>query len=228
MILQNNINRDIEEIEDVILKIEKSYEIKFETNELSYVQTFGELCDHIILKLKQHQTNDCTSQQAFYKLKEAILTSNELDKSSIRTDTTLSSIFPRYSRRKQIATLQTKMGFKLNVLRPKHSLSWATVILFLGSIVELFFNWKLGLISIVISILLIQLVSLTGKEFIVKTIGQLADEISQESYLKSRRNPSSINRNEIVKKIEELFIHELALSKTHKKITPETIIVERK
>jgi hypothetical protein len=56
----NHIGTDTESIEDVLKIIEKSYNIKFETNELGYIRTFGELTDHIISKIKLPDNNDCT------------------------------------------------------------------------------------------------------------------------------------------------------------------------
>ena len=226
--MPKHLGSDIEDIEDILFKIEKSYDIKFETNELSHIRTFGELCDHIILKLKQEQADDCTGQQAFYKLREVILTIKQLDKSKVQTDTLLSFIFPRHRRRKQIVEIESKLGFKIKALRAKYFVSGAVFAILFGSFIELFFNWKFGLAGLASSIILIKIVGKTAKEFTVKTIGELADKISQENYLKARRNPATVNRNEIVKKIEQMFIRDLALGKTVKEITPETIIVERR
>ena len=228
MTTQRNLNTDPEDIEDVLRKIEKSYDISFVADELSHVRTFGELCDHIIAKIKQQDADDCTTQQAFYKLRDAIVVSNQLDKASIHSDTSLTSVFPRHRRRKQIAEIESKFGFKLNALRPKYFITWTLAILCLGSLVGLFFNWKLGLIGFVSSLLLFKLAAMTAKEFNEVTVGQLADKMTQENYLKSRRNAATVNRKEIVKKIEELFIRDLGLGSDFKEITPETIIVERK
>ncbi len=120
---QKHLDSDIEDLEDILLKIEKSFDIKFETNELSHVKTFGELCDHVISKLKLKQADDCTSQHAFYKLREAISITKQLDKSNIQTNTLLTAIFPRHQRRKQIAEIENKLGFKIEVLRAKY---WVT------------------------------------------------------------------------------------------------------
>ena len=65
-------NIDPEDVGDVLKKVEKSFGFKFGDTELKDVKTFGELCDIITYKVQGDSTNDCTTQQAFYKLKTAI------------------------------------------------------------------------------------------------------------------------------------------------------------
>jgi hypothetical protein len=58
---------DIEDLEDILIRIEKSFGISFVDNELASVTDFGQLSDSIINKIKIQETESCTSQQAFYK-----------------------------------------------------------------------------------------------------------------------------------------------------------------
>jgi hypothetical protein len=218
---------ETEDVEDVLKIIEESYNIRFETNELSHVNTFGELCDYIISKINLNDVNDCSNQQAFYKLREAIIISKHTDKSNLHTETLLSSIFPKKGRRKQIAQIESHLGFKLKVLRAKHAIDYSLIILCLGSLIWLFINWKLGLLGFISSLFLLKLSEKTGKEFKIKTLGELAEKMTQENYLKSRRDPSTMNKKEIVKKIEQLFIRALGLESDFKEIAPDTIIIER-
>jgi acyl carrier protein len=72
-------NVDSEDLDDVLMKIEKSFHFKFETTELKDVKTFGHLCDIIINKIQGKNIDDCTTQQAFYKLRDAIASSLYID-----------------------------------------------------------------------------------------------------------------------------------------------------
>ena len=69
---------DIEEIEDLLLKVETSFDIRFADNELKGITTFGELCDIIENKIQLENSNDCTTQQAFYKLRDALTETFEI------------------------------------------------------------------------------------------------------------------------------------------------------
>ena len=43
---------DSEDISDLLVKVEKSFNIKFGDKELMHISTFGELCDQIINKIQ--------------------------------------------------------------------------------------------------------------------------------------------------------------------------------
>ena len=45
----------------------------------------------------------------------------------------------------------------------------------------------------------------------ITTVGELSEKIAREHYRKVRRNPATINRNEVTKKVKELFIADLDL-----------------
>jgi hypothetical protein len=43
------------------------------------------------------------------------------------------------------------------------------------------------------------------------TVGQFAEKLSRENYLKSRRLSTTVNKNEVAQKIKDLFIADLGL-----------------
>ena len=204
-------NIDPEDISDVLIKIEKSFGFSFGNTELKDVTTFGELCDIITNKVQGDDSNDCTTQQAFYKLRNTISSTQHLDKTIIIPETELQSIFSKQNRRKKIAAIESDLGFKLNILRPKYSVSCLIIIVLLVSIIGLFFYWQVGLAGLFVSITGFLLADKFANELDLKTVGQLSDKISRENYLQARRNPSTINRNEIAKKVKALFSIELDL-----------------
>ena len=53
-----------------------------------------------------------------------------------------------------------------------------------------------------------------GEELKVDTVGQLADKITQENYLKARRNPSTFNEKEINELLKDWFSNHLKLDKS--------------
>lgn len=220
---EKNLGAHSDDLDEVLMRIEKSYDIRFGEYELKDVRTFGELCDIIINKIKLQDTDDCTTQQAFYKLRDAIIIVKQLDNSSIQTNTPLSSIFPRHRRRKQISEVEKVLGFKVNALRPKHFITGTLVFILLASLPTLYFSWQYGLSGLVLSILLLFVANKTGKEFNEKTVGELAEKMTRENYVKARRNSLTINKAEIPKQIEKLFITDLGLS--DEKISRDTLLI---
>ncbi len=207
-------NIDSEDISDVLVKLEKSFNFKFGKNELENVSNFGELCNIITNKINGDDLKDCTSQQAFYKLRNAIARGQCIDKKDITPDTDLKILFPRNKRRKKIAVIERNLGFKIKILRPKHWLTNSFILIFLISLPMLFFYWQAGLAGLFFSIIGLKLAQKFGNEFDLKNIGEVAEKISRENYLKARRNPETINKNEIKKKIKELFRNDLILQES--------------
>jgi hypothetical protein len=216
-------NIDSEDAGDLLLKIEKSFDIKFGETELMHIKTLGELCDHILSKIQLDHSADCTTQQAFYKLRDAIGTLFRMDSKTIATDFALDIVLPRQNRKERIRDLEDYLGVDLKILRPPRWLTSTLLIVLLVSIVGLFFNWQTGLAGLCMSWVGLWFSSRMGNELDVQTVGQLAEKMARENYLKSRRNPMTVNRNEIEKILTEWFVDDLALDKS--KLTREARFV---
>ncbi len=204
-------NIDPEDVGDVLTKVENSFGFKFGDTELKDVKTFGELCDIITYKVQGERANDCTTQQAFYKLKTAISATTAFPKKEITVNTNLKQLFPRKLRRRQINALDKELGFRTNILRPKLWLPLSLAFVFFASLMGLYFSWQAGLFGITFSITAMKVAFKLGKELDLITVGELAEKLSREYYKKVRRNPSSVNRNEVVRTVKELFMKDLDL-----------------
>lgn len=207
-------NVDPDEISNVLLKVEKSFDFKFGKTELKDVKTFGELCDIIMSKAQGNNSNDCTSQQAFYKIRNAVADTLLLDKSTITLDTDLQKLFPKNIRRQSFRTIDRHLGFKTKVLRPKHSITEILAVTFIASLLGLVAFWQVGLFGLTISIIAMTIANKLGNEFDPLTVRQFSKKISREQYFKSRRDSRTINRNEIEQKVKELFKHDLYVDDT--------------
>jgi hypothetical protein len=205
-------NIDPEEMSDILVKVEKSFGFMFGDNELQNVKTFGELCDLITKKVQGDHVNDCTTQQGFYKLRKAIAATQGIDKDSIRTRTNLLQLFPRHSRRQKMKELESKLDMNVDILDIKAWLGWTIFIGIAGSLILFFVNWKFALSGLTFFIgMSWTSYKFFAKEFKLATVGQLTEKLTRENYLKSRRNSSTINRNEISQKVKEFFSEELDL-----------------
>ncbi|MCT4666176.1 MAG: hypothetical protein N4A45_13200 [Flavobacteriales bacterium] len=216
-------NTDPEDIEDLLVKVEESFGIEFFENELVNIQTFGELCDYIKNKIQLDKKDDCTKQQAYYKLRKAITSILKVDKDKILPDTQLTELLPRQIRKSRINQIEQNLGFKLSLLRPPHFITNFLFLLLVGSFISLFFSWQLGLIGIGFSIGGLWLAYRLGNELDLKTVRQVAEKMTQEHYLKSRRNPKSYNEKEIEKVLIDWFSNDLLIDKS--KLTRETRLI---
>ena len=216
-------NIDSEDIEDLLVKVETSFDIKFVGDELVHITTFGQLCDHIANKIQLDNSDDCTSQQAFYKLRNAISSTLQIENKTISTDFLLADLLPRQSRRSRTRKFEKHLGFKLNILRPPHWVTGTLVISLFASLVGLFFNWQIGLLGLVFSIAGLWFANKIGNELDLQTVGHVAEKMTRESYLKSRRNPKTFNKNEIENVLTDWFSNDLGIDKS--KLTREAKFV---
>jgi len=216
-------NIDIEDASDLLVKIEKSFDIKIGDTELKQIKTLGELFDHIVNKIQLDNSYDCTTQQAFYKLRKAITAIFNIEDKTITTDFPLNKFLPRQGRSKKIKNLEIYLDIQLNILRPPHWVTNTLFIFLLASIVGIFFRWQYGLLGLCISFGGLWFSNKIGNELDVQTVGQLAEKMTRENYLKSRRNPKTINKNEIEKLLNDWFSNDLGLDKS--KLTREAKFV---
>jgi acyl carrier protein len=205
-------NYSSEDIEDVLKLVEKSFNIKFASKELFHIVTFGELCDHISNKLTVENSDDCTTQQAFYKLRTSIVSVTNY--STITSDTLLEDIFPRGDRLLKIEKIEEDLGFNLSILRPPHFISIILISALLISLGALFFDWPTGLSGLLFSVVGLWIANKIGKELDLQTVGQLVKKIIRENYLKSRRNSNTFNKTEIERVLIDLFSDKLDLDKS--------------
>jgi acyl carrier protein len=204
-------NADPDDISDVLLKVEKSFGFRFGKTEISEVKTFGELCDLITNKVSGYPSDDCTTQQSFHKVRDALSFVLDLDKKEIRPGTDLQLILPRHIRRKKMKEIDDFLGFKTKVLDPNEKVSLSFIIILLGSFILLFSFWKIGLTGLLAASLGLHFTFRFANHLTVKTAGELADKLSREHYMQSRRIPSSANKNEITRKVKDLFIADLGM-----------------
>jgi hypothetical protein len=209
-------NYEDEDIFDVVLKLEKSFGLKFEKDAFYNVQTFGDLCDIFINNLQGVDSDNCTTQQAFYKVRNAIVTTQLLDEKSITLDTKLQDIFPRNKRKQKIKALQNELNITLKILDIKLWLGWTIFTGILASLITFFFNWQFAITGLLFFIAVCWIAyKFFANEFQLTTVRQLTEKLARENYVEVRRIKGTINREEILKFIINTFSNDLDIDKAY-------------
>lgn len=212
-----------DDLNDLLTIIEKSYNFRFEGEGFRHVTTFGELVDAITAHICLPNKDDCTSQQAFYKLRTALFVVNGNKRVAIKPDTTLDSLFPRKNRRNDVMQLEQQVGVELNVLQLKAVVAVLLIVLFISSAILLFIKPLYGCLGFISFCIGVYFAQKTANEFAVQTVRQLVEKMTREHYLQSRRNPATINNAELTENIRQVFAHCLDIEATE--ITRESVIV---
>jgi hypothetical protein len=182
--------------------------------------SFGKFCNLIESKITLSNIESCTSQQAFYKLRNAIAKQCNISVISIRTDTSLQELFPVKQRRRNIKAIEKTLGFKLNVLDPHPFVIILLILSFLTFIIGLFFNWQY-IIGLLITCLLLWIAIKTANQLNESTVGDLAAKMVRNNYLLSRRDQNSFNKREVFKTVQSIFVEDHGLDLSE--LTPKCI-----
>lgn len=206
------VNIDPVDMSLFIREIEAYFRIHFYKEELLKVFKFGDLCDLIVNKLEEKESNDCTTQQAFYRIRKALSEAQLFDKNKLSPDTHLEEIFPLKQRRQLIEKFESQLGLRMELLAAGKG--WP---LFLGrltllvSLVTLSCSLLAGLLLMVAACAAILLAKLPGNKFGIKTVRELAEKMALAHYNMIRRSPNVVNQQAIVIKVKELFKKEFGL-----------------
>ncbi|MCU0443955.1 MAG: hypothetical protein MUE85_03495 [Microscillaceae bacterium] len=194
---------DFEDLNDLIAQIETAFAIQFAENELSSKMSVAELCEKVLPKIKAEAVNDCTTQQAFYKLRQILRSVS--GHQVIKPQTKLKTIFPKGKLRNSIQKIEKELQIE--------NLFWvAPTLAGLGlgiGVVGLFFSlilhWTNGM-YLFLSIFFISIISMqTFKVFRFQTVGELSQYLTNFHYFQARRNAYTYNPHEVKKIIKEWF-----------------------
>lgn len=199
---------DPEDLDDVLTKIERSYSISFDTNELRQVETFGQLCEAVTEKIKLAEVADCTSQQAFYKLRTSLTDHFPFERQAIRPTTELATLFPRSTRRASIKKLENAIGFSFGLLTASMYVVSPAVLLLLGSLVS---GSVYGIAGFAVALITLFTARKLARQFTVQTVGELAEKLAREHYTKVRRDSCTVNKSELTDQIRQLFHTDLGI-----------------
>lgn len=197
---------DPEDFGDTLLKLGKSFGTKVTDNSFKDAKTFGDICDIIERQINLTDKDDCTKQQAFYKVRKAIGLTQTLDEKNIELQTKLEEIFSRLNRRQNVKHFQQALGFSVDILTMKTWLTFTIIAGFILSLTAFFFSWQYAVAGLTFFILFTWTASKFSKELSISTVRELTEKISREHYSLARRQNGTMNKNEIVKTIQDVFI----------------------
>lgn len=203
---------DALDIDEIIISIEKSFDIKINDNEANGIKTYGDFETLILSKIEGEEKSDCTSQQAFYKLRNIISENFNIEKKDIKLETKLDEIFPKKNRIKNIQLLEKELSIKNKFLTFSSIQFVVLFIVFSSSIVFLFFN--LFYAFIIFSIGLILSETFKANSFYFKNIKEFSEFLKNENYKNSRRDYNSFNPNEVKDVIKNIFFEKLDIEKS--------------
>ncbi|KZE84040.1 hypothetical protein AV926_02635 [Myroides marinus] len=188
-----------EDLELAIMHFEKDYGFTYANDAFTNVKSIAELIDVICAPISKENKEDCTSQQAFYKLKSVLHKYSE--EAVITPSSQLEKLIKRKNRIATIRSIENELGFELKVLKPTAELSLFLWLVFLGTVVSVFISMYFAMLIGFIWLLSYWIIYSNAKEFKVETVGELVKQMVMNNYFKSRRDPNTINEQEFRKMV---------------------------
>jgi len=186
---------DNEDAEELLTQIERSFDFKFEKDDLINVSSIRDIYDVILDKFTSKKSTSCTSQKAFYILRKDIKALN-IYTGPVFPETLIIHVLKK-NRRKSVKLIETKTGFKLNLLRPPHFLTTINlIILALGLIDWIFYDTLTGIGITAISVFSIWISSRLGTVLKYGSMRELVKHVTSTNYSTIRKD-SVINPNEL-------------------------------
>ena len=214
---------DSEDAGDLFEKIQRSYGFKFNPEELNSVKTFGDLCNLVIRGTDCTHVNDCTSQQAFYKLRKILMSALNIEKDKIIPSSTLAGLTGKSVNIGTFLLLDQQLSGQQALFRSYAWRLWLSGMLLIVGIL-LAATFKNMYCAIFVA------VETTGLFFCLfevwnlsrLTIGQMAKRLSVKQYRLMRSNPDSINKDEVIANLKYMICEDLCLGISPDKIGLDT------
>lgn len=182
----------------IVSFFESDYSLNINDNAFEQVKSMEELVDVIyrsFLKEETIEKEDCTSQQAFYKVREVL--QKYTNQSVIEPNSRLETIISRTDRIANVKGIEEELGFKLNILEPQKSTITVWWFVLCGLLVLTFFDVLYALMGLIVWFFVYKIIYDFGKEFKINTMRELVNQIVMNNYFESRRNPNIINEKEV-------------------------------
>ena len=137
----------------------------------------------------------------------------QLDIKTLTPASELTELFPQKNRQLWTRQIEQQLDFKLHLLRPPNWVTWTLTVTLITSFFLIFFYWQAGLFGLIFSILAFKIAIKLENELDFQTLGQLAEKMTRDNYLKSRRNSKTFNKREIENVLTDLFVNNLSLDR---------------
>lgn len=204
-----------EDIFDVVVKLEKSFGMKFNRDAFIHIKTFGDLCDVFENHTNYENRDDCTKQQAFYRVREAIASTQQMSRDNIQLATKLSDLFPSRDRPQKAKKFKRAVGIDIKILTYPSWLALTFALVFLLSLGALFYDWKIAVSGIVLFITAIKIAENLGNTLVISTVHELTEKLAREHYVDVRRTKGTYNKQELLQTIIDTFSNDLAIEKAY-------------
>ena len=201
------LNIDSEDFEDILGKLQDSFKFEFSDYEIENLITIDQLADRVISRLNYKEGEECTSQIVFYKLRKHLTDKLKISDKELLPKTRIRDLFQRKGRRQLWDDVFAEFYVKIPKLTPPGYVILTLILSFIASVIVMFSsNFIIGLLLFATSWIGWKLSNRYGKSFPVNDLGELAEKLSSENYIDSRKYKQTINIPEIKRLVYDMIV----------------------
>jgi len=205
-------NCDHDDIDEIMLTLARSFNVP--VNDMVNVVTMGDLTTLLQQYGNNRQADGCTTQQAFYKVRNALRAQAGNAATIVTPKTPLHVFIAGNNLHKKVEAFKQQLNIDITLLHIKSIPANIISLLGLAAFACCFFSFKFAAILLLACMVFYIISKFFFVELSIKTAGELAQKITEEYYLQARRHTGTINRREIFHLVQNIFSNRLLLDKS--------------
>jgi acyl carrier protein len=106
---------------ELVMRIEEAFKIEIHDRDAEKIQTVGDLCDYVLIRLDVcgETASRCLSALAFFRFRRELISCFRIPRRAVRPESPLNSLIPAINRRAEWRRLEKSLGWELpGLLRP--------------------------------------------------------------------------------------------------------------
>ncbi len=100
---------------EIVMKVEETFEVVVEDSEAAKIATPGDLIELILSKVGRTSQAACLTQRAFHSVRASLMKNAGFKRTEIKPETPLPVLFPRSTRKQQIAQVLADIGLRKHI-----------------------------------------------------------------------------------------------------------------
>lgn len=162
--------------------------------------------DILVQRIAEEKNDEWTIDKSLAILQKHLSDAAGINAKDIHSDAELSALLPKSKRRAIVKAMQEKSGLKMDILKPNGIVYGILIFLFFACIpfgigMDWFFS---GIVMVVVAILIF-IMGKTANELKFKTVGQWAEKLTWDNYLKNKKDRLTLNDAEIGNRLDKIL-----------------------
>lgn len=198
---------DKNQLVQIISKVNQEFGVQLHADQFNSANySMSSIREILAQRIAEAQQDEWTIDKSFMILQKNIASVRGIAEQSITQDSELETLLPKGERKSILKKLEANTGLKLEILKPNGVIYGILIFLFFACIpFGIGMDWFLSGIVMVVVAVLIYILSKTGNELKYKTLGQWAERVTWDNYLKSKKDRLTLDDTQIAARLEKMI-----------------------